>query len=98
MQILKKELDNLKIKASKAETIAMAASRKYEDESRKLKELQAQFKAADDIRQEAYEELRNLKKGFYEKVCNHIRVDWTLNCYNLFSGSDTLHPLTSGLR
>nr|XP_016468528.1 PREDICTED: uncharacterized protein LOC107791053 isoform X1 [Nicotiana tabacum]XP_016468529.1 PREDICTED: uncharacterized protein LOC107791053 isoform X1 [Nicotiana tabacum] len=67
LRILKKELDNLKVKASKAETIAMAASRKYEDESRKLKELQAQFKAADDIRQEAYEELRNLKKGFYEK-------------------------------
>ncbi|KAK4358367.1 hypothetical protein RND71_023977 [Anisodus tanguticus] len=64
---LKKELDNLKVKASKAEAIAMAASRKFEDESRKLKELQAQFKAADDIRQEAYEELRNLKKELYEK-------------------------------
>ncbi|CAN4121767.1 unnamed protein product [Withania somnifera] len=64
---LKKELDNLKVKASKAETIAMAASHKFEDESRKLKELQAQFKAADDIRQEAYEELRSLKKGLYEK-------------------------------
>ncbi|CAN4124887.1 unnamed protein product [Withania somnifera] len=62
LRALKKELDNLKVKVSKAETIAMAASRKFEDESRKLKELQAQFKAADDIRQEAYEELRNLKK------------------------------------
>ncbi|KAK4376398.1 hypothetical protein RND71_002694 [Anisodus tanguticus] len=67
LRALKKELDNLKVKASKAEAIAMAASRKFEDESRKLKELQAQFKAADDIRQEAYEELRNLKKGLYEK-------------------------------
>lgn len=67
LRALKKELDNLKVKVSKAETIAMAASRKFEDESRKLKELQAQFKAADDIRQEAYEELRNLKKGLYEK-------------------------------
>ncbi|XP_015162773.1 uncharacterized protein [Solanum tuberosum] len=67
LRALKKELDCLKVKVSKAETIAMAASRKFEDESRKLKELQAQFKAADDIRQEAYEELRNLKKGLYEK-------------------------------
>ncbi|XP_055809631.1 uncharacterized protein LOC129879916 [Solanum dulcamara] len=67
LRALKKELENLKVKVSKAETIAMAASRKFEDESRKLKELQAQFKAADDIRQEAYEELRNLKKGLYEK-------------------------------
>ncbi|XP_059316873.1 uncharacterized protein LOC132067611 isoform X1 [Lycium ferocissimum] len=67
LRALKKELDNLKVKASKAEAIAMAASRKFEDESRKLKELQAQFKAADDIRQEAYEELRSLKKGLYEK-------------------------------
>ncbi|KAL3336813.1 hypothetical protein AABB24_029467 [Solanum stoloniferum] len=67
LRALKKELDSLKVKVSKAETIAMAASRKFEDESRKLKELQAQFKAADDIRQEAYEELRNLKKGLYEK-------------------------------
>lgn len=74
MQALKKELENLKFKVSQAETIAMAASQKFEDESRKLKELQAQFKAADDIRQEAYEELRNLKKGLYEKVCNHIQV------------------------
>ncbi|XP_069153870.1 intracellular protein transport protein USO1 isoform X6 [Solanum lycopersicum] len=67
LRALKKELDSLKVKVSKAETIAMAASRKFEDESRKLKELQAQFKAADDVRQEAYEELRNLKKGLYEK-------------------------------
>ncbi|KAF3623479.1 putative amino-acid permease BAT1 -like protein isoform X1 [Capsicum annuum] len=67
LRVLKKELDNLKVKVSKAETIAMTASCKFEDESRKLKELQAQFKAADDIRQEAYEELRNLKKGLYEK-------------------------------
>ncbi|MCD7454807.1 hypothetical protein HAX54_026101 [Datura stramonium] len=67
LRALKKELDNLKVKASKAETIAMAASQKFEDESRKLKELQVQFKAADDIRQEAYEELRNLKKELYEK-------------------------------
>ncbi|XP_027772749.1 reticulocyte-binding protein 2 homolog a isoform X5 [Solanum pennellii] len=67
LRALKKELDSLKVKVSKAETIAMAASRKFEDESRKLKELQVQFKAADDVRQEAYEELRNLKKGLYEK-------------------------------
>lgn len=67
LRALKKELENLKFKVSQAETIAMAASQKFEDESRKLKELQAQFKAADDIRQEAYEELRNLKKGLYEK-------------------------------
>ena len=69
MQILKKELDCLKDKASKAEAIIEVAEKKYNEECKKLEEFNAQFRAADDIRQEAYTHLKNLRRQFYEKVC-----------------------------
>lgn len=69
MQILKKELDCLKDKVSKTQGIAVAAEKKSKDESKKLKELHAQFRAADNVRQNAYAHLQNLKSLLYEKVC-----------------------------
>ncbi|XP_052486482.1 proton pump-interactor 1-like [Gossypium raimondii] len=59
---LKKEA-NLK----NAEAITKAAKRKYYEETEKLSELQYQFKAANDIQQEAYAQLQRLKKQSYEK-------------------------------
>lgn len=71
-------MDSLKHKVQKAEVITKAAKKKYYDENEKLNELQAQFKAADDIRQEAYAYLQRLRKKLSEKVwsiifaCKHL--------------------------
>ncbi|CAK9160862.1 unnamed protein product [Ilex paraguariensis] len=54
LKILRKDLDCLKDKASKAEVAVVLGGKKYKDESKRLKELQAQFRVADDIRQQAY--------------------------------------------
>lgn len=53
---------------SKAEAVTQAARRKHKDLSEKLRELQSQFKAADDTRQEAYKSLQSLRKQAYDKV------------------------------
>ncbi|KAL2505925.1 CAP-Gly domain-containing linker protein 1 [Abeliophyllum distichum] len=73
LKVLKKELDSLKGKVLKAEAAAMAAGKKYEDENIKVKELQAQFRAADDVRQAAYAQLVSLKKDFFDKN-KHFRM------------------------
>lgn len=69
LQILRKELDILRDNVLKAEAVTKVAKKKYNEESEKLNELQARFKAADDIRQEAYAHLQSLRKQLYEKVC-----------------------------
>ncbi|KAJ9673205.1 hypothetical protein PVL29_023047 [Vitis rotundifolia] len=66
-KILREEVDSLKYKVQKAEVITKAAKKKYYDENEKLNELQARFKAADDIRQEAYTHLQSLRKKLSEK-------------------------------
>nr|GMC72420.1 cingulin-like isoform X2 [Ipomoea batatas] len=73
LKILKKELDSLKNKVSKAEAVAVEVSLRYEEESKMHKELRAQYKAANEIRQAAYENFQNLKKILYEKN-NHFRM------------------------
>ncbi|KAL3505531.1 hypothetical protein ACH5RR_035372 [Cinchona calisaya] len=67
LKILKKELDNLKDGVLKAEVIARAAQKKYDDENIKLKELISQFEAANDIRQAAYHHFQSLKRDLFEK-------------------------------
>ncbi|KAK8313074.1 hypothetical protein V6Z12_D01G085100 [Gossypium hirsutum] len=67
MKPLKKEADQLKVNLLKAEAVTKAAKKEYHDETEKLNKLQSQFKAADDIRQEAYALLQSLKKQSYEK-------------------------------
>ncbi|GMJ10322.1 hypothetical protein HRI_004701400 [Hibiscus trionum] len=67
MKSLKKEADQLKVNLLKAEAVTKAAKKEYNDEAEKLNKLQSQFKAADDIRQEAYSKLSSLKKQSYEK-------------------------------
>nr|KJB13687.1 hypothetical protein B456_002G089100 [Gossypium raimondii] len=64
---LKKEADQLKVNLLKAEAVTKAAKKEYHDETEKLNKLQSQFKAADDIRQEAYALLQSLRKQSYEK-------------------------------
>ncbi|KAI8549085.1 hypothetical protein RHMOL_Rhmol07G0323600 [Rhododendron molle] len=67
LKILKKELDCLKAKVSKTQATALAADKKWNEESKKLNELHVQFRAADRVRQEAYMHLQNLKGQLYDK-------------------------------
>ncbi|XWS09796.1 hypothetical protein CRYUN_Cryun39dG0019900 [Craigia yunnanensis] len=67
LKSLKNEADQLKVNLLKAEAVTKAAKKKYHDETEKLNKLLSQFKAADDIRQEAYAQLQSVKKQSYEK-------------------------------
>ncbi|XVE50653.1 hypothetical protein DITRI_Ditri01bG0180700 [Diplodiscus trichospermus] len=67
MKSLKREADQLKVNLLKAEAVTKAAKKKYHDENEKLNKLLSQFRAADDIRQEAYAQMQSLKKEAYEK-------------------------------
>lgn len=68
IQTLRKELDSLKDKASKAEAAVKTIEKTYNEESRGERELQAKFRAADDVRQNVYAQLNNLRRQLYEKV------------------------------
>ncbi|KAL8514466.1 hypothetical protein ACS0TY_013542 [Phlomoides rotata] len=67
LKILRKELDILKNRVLKAEATATEAEKKYDDENKKVKEFQAQFRAADDVRQAAYAQWQNLRKELSKK-------------------------------
>ncbi|XP_074368979.1 uncharacterized protein LOC141708999 [Apium graveolens] len=67
LKTLKKELGDLKGKVSKAEAAVNLLGKQHNDESKKLRELQARFRAANDIRQDAYKNLLGLKKQLHEK-------------------------------
>ncbi|XP_008799142.2 cingulin [Phoenix dactylifera] len=64
---LKKELDSLKADLSEAEIKGKEAWKDYDDEVRHLKDLQEQFRTADEIRQKAYGHWRNLKDESFKK-------------------------------
>ncbi|KAJ4965814.1 hypothetical protein NE237_017663 [Protea cynaroides] len=66
-KLLKQELDSLRKKVSHTEAITKAAREKYFGENEKLRKCQYQFKTADELRQEAYSHLQNLRKELYEK-------------------------------
>ncbi|XVF77420.1 hypothetical protein PTKIN_Ptkin14bG0041500 [Pterospermum kingtungense] len=67
LKSLRKEADQLRVNLLKAEAVTKAAKKKLHDENDKANKLQAQFRAADAIRQEAYAQLQSLKKESYEK-------------------------------
>ncbi|KAL8224196.1 hypothetical protein R6Q57_019671 [Mikania cordata] len=67
IKTLRKELDSLKDKASKAEAAVKTVGKTYDEDSRRERELQAQFRAADDVRQKTYSHLNSLKKLSYDK-------------------------------
>ncbi|KAG6434893.1 hypothetical protein SASPL_106537 [Salvia splendens] len=78
LKILRKELDVLKSRVVKAEATAVEAGKKYDDENRKVKELQAQFRAANDVRQEAYAQWQDLRKELTKKVESFMEL-WNTN-------------------
>ncbi|XP_045830655.1 plectin [Trifolium pratense] len=67
LQLLRKELDVLRNNVLKAETITKAAKKKSDEESNQLSKLMAQYKAADDTRQEAFVKLQILRRQLHEK-------------------------------
>ncbi|KAI8003529.1 Proton pump-interactor 1 [Camellia lanceoleosa] len=96
LKILKKELDCLKDKVSKAEAAVVAAEKKCIDESKKLNGLHAQFRAADEIRQEAYAHFLNIKKQLYEKNARFRMYKgdaMKANEYALSGDKEALHRL-----
>ncbi|XP_073283301.1 uncharacterized protein [Primulina huaijiensis] len=73
LKTLRKELGNLKDTSSKTQTVCDEAESKYNVEHKKVKELQAQFRAADDIRQEAYAKYLCLSKELSQKRKNFFK-------------------------
>lgn len=67
MKLLRKEADSLRENVIKAEAATQAVKKLHREESEKLKRLLGQFKAADEIRQEAYKHWQSLKKQAYDK-------------------------------
>ncbi|XP_073315121.1 uncharacterized protein [Primulina huaijiensis] len=67
LKILRKELASLKDRMSMAQTAIVEAENKYDDENKKINELQAQFRAADDIRQAAYARWLTLREQLSQK-------------------------------
>uniref|UniRef100_A0A1D1XS90 Cingulin n=1 Tax=Anthurium amnicola TaxID=1678845 RepID=A0A1D1XS90_9ARAE len=67
LQHLKEEVDTLRKDVLRAEGSTKDARTRYEDQCECLRDLQTKFKAADDLRQEAYINLKNLKKESYVK-------------------------------
>ncbi|KAK1362195.1 hypothetical protein POM88_046669 [Heracleum sosnowskyi] len=64
---LKKELGDLKAKVSNAVAAVTLLGQECNGEGKKLKELQAQFRAANDVRQDAYKDFLGLKRQLQEK-------------------------------
>lgn len=76
---MKRDLSDLKAKVSDAEAAVILLGKEYNGESIRLKELQAQFRAVNDVRQDAYKYFSSLKRQLHEKVCSSI-----LSCISLF--------------
>nr|XP_043613851.1 uncharacterized protein LOC122585759 [Erigeron canadensis] len=96
MKTLRKELDSLKSKVSKAEAVVNAVGKKYDEDSRRERELQAQFRAADDVRQKAYAHLNSLKRLAYDKNKNFRLYKEDLSAARKFKSrgdKDALHRL-----
>ncbi|XP_073053255.1 uncharacterized protein [Primulina eburnea] len=87
LKTLRKELSNLKYTASKAQTACDEAEGKYNVEHKKVKELQAHFRAADDVRQEAYAKFLSLSKELSQKRRNFFKFknDSATATYNPFT-------------
>jgi len=68
LQLLKKEMEVLRNNVLKSDAATQDAKKKTNDEYAKLNELIGKFKAADEVRQEAYAKSVALKKQLHEKV------------------------------
>ncbi|XP_062105326.1 uncharacterized protein LOC133816979 [Humulus lupulus] len=73
LKVLRKELDQLRDKLNKAEEATQTAKKSFKDENEKLNSILSQYRAADDVRQDAYAHLQSLRKQQYEKNKNFWR-------------------------
>ncbi|KAK4771085.1 hypothetical protein SAY87_031617 [Trapa incisa] len=67
LKVMRKDVDLLRGSASRAEVVIKAVKKKLYECNDKLHELQEQFKAADAVRQEAYQELKVLREQLRDK-------------------------------
>ncbi|GAB2278360.1 hypothetical protein Dimus_013045 [Dionaea muscipula] len=67
LKVLRKEMDTLRERLSRAEAAARAAKKKFDDETALLNDSNSKLSAANDIRQEAYINLINLKNQWKRK-------------------------------
>uniref|UniRef100_A0A803L5T8 Uncharacterized protein n=1 Tax=Chenopodium quinoa TaxID=63459 RepID=A0A803L5T8_CHEQI len=67
LKVFRKEWDALRDNYAKAEDNFKAAKKKYEEESAVLNDINARFKSADKVRQDAYIHFQTLKKQAYEQ-------------------------------
>ncbi|GLJ22703.1 hypothetical protein SUGI_0427600 [Cryptomeria japonica] len=67
IQFLGQQLESLKRQASQAEKNTLVIQKDFEALNDDLRQLQVQWSAADGVRQDAYENLRVLKKQEYER-------------------------------
>ncbi|KAI3816907.1 hypothetical protein L1987_10692 [Smallanthus sonchifolius] len=96
MKALRKELDSLKGKVVKAEAVLKTIETQYDEDNRKELELQAQFRAADEVRQKAYAHLNSLRKLSYDKNKNFRQFKEDLGSAKQFvshGDKDALHRL-----
>ncbi|KAI3730254.1 hypothetical protein L1987_61423 [Smallanthus sonchifolius] len=96
MKALRKELDSLKGKVAKAEAVLKTIETRYDEDNRKELELQAQFRAADEVRQKAYAHLNSLRKLSYDKNKNFRKFKEDLGSAKQFASredKDALHRL-----
>ncbi|KAK1314080.1 Proton pump-interactor 1 [Acorus calamus] len=66
-RVLRQEFETLRSALSRCEGISNAARRRHNDEQKNLQILQMQHRAADDLRQEEYQNLLKIKREIFDK-------------------------------
>ncbi|WOG97681.1 hypothetical protein DCAR_0417022 [Daucus carota subsp. sativus] len=98
LKTLKRDLSDLKAKVSDAEAAVILLGKEYNGESIRLKELQAQFRAVNDVRQDAYKYFSSLKRQLHEKSKNFWMYKdeaKAANDYALSGNKEALYRLCS---
>ncbi|KAL8135858.1 hypothetical protein AgCh_010461 [Apium graveolens] len=75
LKTLNKELADFKAKVSNAQAAGRLLGQEYNEEYKKLGEFQAQFRAANDVCQDAYQEFLGLKRQLHEKLSSWVEEE-----------------------
>ncbi|KAL6493320.1 hypothetical protein OROGR_033079 [Orobanche gracilis] len=85
LRILREELDSLKGIVARAEAAAVEAGKQHDSENKKIKELQAKSRAANDARQAAYVQLQGLRKKLMIKNKHFFNYKDSASAANSYS-------------
>ncbi|KAK1287519.1 Proton pump-interactor 1 [Acorus calamus] len=77
-RVLRQEFETLRSALSRCEGISNAARRRHNDEQKNLQILQMQHRAADDLRQEEYQNLLKIKREIFDKGVGVVVIEWGL--------------------